>query len=70
MCSFVKPQKARNENYKWEKNNAMKITTLLFDLDGTLLPMDQDTFAKAYVTGLSKTAGNLEYEPMSFAAAE
>lgn len=47
----------------------MKITTLLFDLDGTLLPMDQDTFAKAYVTGLSKTAGNLEYEPMSFAAA-
>ena len=31
----------------------MVITTILFDLDGTLLPMDQDTFAKAYVKGLT-----------------
>lgn len=30
----------------------MKITTVLFDLDGTLLPMDQDTFIKAYFGGL------------------
>ena len=32
----------------------MKITTVLFDLDGTLLPMDQDTFIKAYFGGLVK----------------
>ncbi|MBR3691701.1 MAG: hypothetical protein IKL89_03255 [Clostridia bacterium] len=34
----------------------MPITTILFDLDGTLLPMDQDAFAKAYVMGLAGTA--------------
>ena len=28
--------------------------TILFDLDGTLLPMDQDTFVKAYFGYLSK----------------
>lgn len=32
----------------------MKITTVLFDLDGTLLPMDQDTFIKAYFGGLAQ----------------
>lgn len=32
----------------------MKITTILFDLDGTLLPMDQETFIKAYFGGLVK----------------
>lgn len=47
----------------------MKITTLLFDLDGTLLPMDQDTFAKAYIGGLTKTAEPLGYSPMIFATA-
>ena len=26
----------------------MKITTVLFDLDGTLLPMDNDEFTKGY----------------------
>ena len=30
----------------------MKITTVLFDLDGTLLPMDQDVFIKHYFRGL------------------
>lgn len=29
------------------------ITTILFDLDGTLLPMDQDEFLKAYMGGLA-----------------
>ena len=45
------------------------ITTILFDLDGTLLPMDQDTFAGAYVKGLATTAAVLGYEPKSFAKA-
>ena len=26
----------------------MSITTVLFDLDGTLLPMDNDVFTKGY----------------------
>ena len=33
-----------------------RITTVLFDLDGTLLPMDQDLFAKTYIGGLAKAA--------------
>lgn len=32
----------------------MQITTVLFDLDGTLLPMDQDKFIKAYFCALAK----------------
>ncbi len=47
----------------------MSITTVLFDLDGTLLPMDQDTFAAAYVRGLAKTAAPYGYEPNRFAKA-
>ena len=34
----------------------MMITTMLFDLDGTLLPMNQDEFANAYVKGLATAA--------------
>jgi FMN phosphatase YigB (HAD superfamily) len=41
----------------------MKITTVLFDLDGTLLPMDQNTFAKTYFGGLAKHLAPLGYEP-------
>ena len=43
----------------------MKNTTILFDLDGTLLPMDQETFAKAYIGGLAKAAEPYGYEPMT-----
>ena len=32
----------------------MSIKVVLFDLDGTLLPMDQDTFIKAYLGGMAK----------------
>jgi len=31
----------------------MAVNTIMFDLDGTLLPMDQDEFIKAYFTGLA-----------------
>ena len=41
----------------------MKITTILFDLDGTLLPMDQDTFVKAYFGGLAKKLAPHGYKP-------
>ncbi|MBO5412634.1 MAG: HAD family hydrolase [Clostridia bacterium] len=36
---------------------------VLFDLDGTLLPMDQDAFVKAYFGALAKTLAPLGYEP-------
>ncbi len=41
----------------------MSITTVLFDLDGTLLPMDQDVFAEAYFGGIAKKVAPLGYEP-------
>ena len=40
----------------------MKITTVLFDLDGTLLPMDQDAFVKAYFGLLAKKLAPHGYE--------
>ena len=47
----------------------MPITTLLFDLDGTLLPMDQDLFVKAYLSGLCKKLAPLGYDPKTAAEA-
>ena len=41
----------------------MKLTTVLFDLDGTLLPMDQDKFMHAYLGGLSAKMAPYGYEP-------
>ena len=42
----------------------MSITTVLFELDGTLLPMDQDVFVKAYFGGISKRlAAEGGYDP-------
>ncbi len=41
----------------------MSITTVLFDLDGTLLPMDQDEFTKAYFSRLAGKLAPLGYEP-------
>ena len=41
----------------------MKIKAVLFDLDGTLLPMDQDVFIKAYFGGLVKALAPHGYEP-------
>lgn len=45
------------------------ITTILFDLDGTLLPMDQDVFVGTYLKGLVTTAAPYGYEPSEFAKA-
>lgn len=41
----------------------MRITTILFDLDGTLLPMDEKVFVKAYFGLLSKKLSGIGYEP-------
>ena len=41
----------------------MKLTTVLFDLDGTLLPMDQDEFVKAYFGLLAAKLAPHGYDP-------
>lgn len=41
----------------------MSIKVVLFDLDGTLLPMDQETFIKAYFGGLVKMLADHGYDP-------
>ncbi len=40
-----------------------KISVVLFDLDGTLLPMDMDTFVGAYFGGLAMRLAPRGYEP-------
>ena len=35
----------------------MNITTVLFDLDGTLLPMDQGVFVKDFMAGMKTLVG-------------
>ncbi|MBQ1242114.1 MAG: HAD family hydrolase [Oscillospiraceae bacterium] len=46
----------------------MAITTVLFDLDGTLLPMDQDIFTKTYFSLLAKRLAAHGYEPEALIA--
>lgn len=41
----------------------MSIKAVLFDLDGTLLPMDQDMFVKSYFKGLAAKMAPHGYEP-------
>ena len=40
----------------------MPVKTILFDLDGTLLPMDQDVFVKSYFKRLAAKLAPLGYE--------
>lgn len=47
----------------------MKITTVLFDLDGTLLPMELDSFIKAYFTSISEYLAPHGYDPKLLAHA-
>lgn len=47
----------------------MTITTLLFDLDGTLLPMDQEEFIRFYMDSISRYAAGLGYDPETFVKA-
>lgn len=45
------------------------ITTVFFDLDGTLLPMDQDVFIEHYIGGMAKKMAPYGYEPKLLAKA-
>ncbi len=44
----------------------MKPSLILFDLDGTLLPMDQDAFVKVYFSALAKKICPYGYDPDLF----
>lgn len=46
-----------------------KIKFVLFDLDGTLLPMDQNKFIEEYFSGLAKALAPLGYEQKSLVSA-
>lgn len=41
------------------------LTTILFDLDGTLLPMDQDVFVRSYFSRLAKKMAPYGYDPQT-----
>ena len=45
------------------KETVMGTTTILFDLDGTLLPMDQIRFVNAYLGLLARTLAPHGYDP-------
>lgn len=47
----------------------MKIKAIFFDLDGTLLPMDQDSFIGAYLGGLCNLLAPKGYDPKAVGAA-
>ena len=47
----------------------MKIEAIFFDLDGTLLPMDQDIFVKAYFHGLINLLAPKGYDPKAVGSA-
>ena len=47
----------------------MAVTTILFDLDGTLLPMDQDLFAMTYLKGLAARVAPAGYDPKALMGA-
>lgn len=46
-----------------------KVRAVLFDLDGTLLPMDLDKFLKEYLTSLAAKAASRGYDPKRFSRA-
>lgn len=41
----------------------MKYKAILFDMDGTLLPMDMEAFTKGYFKGLSAKLAKYGIEP-------
>lgn len=49
--------------YQYNSVRGDEMKTVLFDLDGTLLPMDQDVFIKAYFGGLATKLVPYGYDP-------
>lgn len=44
----------------------MAVSAVLFDLDGTLLPLDQDEFSSTYFKSLAAYAATIGYSPEAF----
>lgn len=64
--SIVSPKDAavnRDRGCLEKTEEIMKPTAILFDLDGTLLPMDQDEFVKAYFKPLAAKLAPHGYDP-------
>ena len=57
------PMNVTNSAIPSADRNGANLTTILFDLDGTLLPMEQEAFMKLYFHELSKRCVPLGYEP-------
>lgn len=51
------------------RSENMSIKAVLFDLDGTLLSMDQDHFIKTYLGGLARHLAPYGYDPERFSKA-
>lgn len=71
MTTLRRGQRRTGKGYDRERGGNMNnmisdekkaIRAVLFDLDGTLLPMDQDTFVKTYFGLLAKKLAPLGYE--------
>ena len=54
---------------KYQEEEVMDIKAVLFDLDGTLLPMDQDAFTKGYFKELAGVLSPLGIEPEALISA-
>lgn len=46
-----------------QKKSPKSVRAILFDLDGTLLPLHQDTFVHTYITALVKATAQRGYDP-------
>ena len=55
------------KEYSMKETDCAKVTTVLFDLDGTLLPMDQDVFIGAYFKHLAAGLAPAGYDPKKLA---
>ena len=51
-----------------DRMNQQPITAILFDLDGTLLPMEQDAFVRTYFAALAKKVAPLGFAQEPFLA--
>ncbi len=60
---MILPSCQWQEGYFYKTEDSYMITTILFDLDGTLLPMDQDLFVKSYLHRMAKKMAFYGYDP-------
>ncbi|MBS7370386.1 MAG: HAD-IA family hydrolase [Oscillospiraceae bacterium] len=64
-AKLQKQKDMREKHEKHKKGKRPVITTVLFDLDGTLLPFEQEDFVKMYFGELCKKLAPLGYKPDS-----